>query len=186
MSLLREKVLVFTDGACEPNPGFGGWGVCIVNSKQVHRIAGCEDETTNNRMELLAVIKALTNLPLDQELSIEVITDSSYVANGMSKWMWGWEKKGWKISKKVELKNKDLWQRLHRLALQFDNLWVTQVKGHSRIVGNELADELSMLPILENIHNFDEKEPLDRDFSLYSSFPKTMSLRVVGAQKSLF
>ena len=133
---------LFTDGSCQPNPGPGGWGVVWVRDGQIlAQRHGREGQTTNNRMELMAVIKALESLKKDQ-CNIRVTSDSKYVLKGINEWMENWKKRGWKTSAKKPVKNIDLWQRLDK-AREIHNIEWVWVKGHSGHIENEIADELA-------------------------------------------
>ena len=134
----------YTDGACSGNPGPGGWGAVLIardgNAVVKEReLKGGEAHTTNNRMELLAAINALETLSSASTLT--VVTDSSYVKDGITKWIYGWKAKGWK-KKGGEIKNIDLWQRLDEARLRHDETW-EWVKGHAGHPENERADELA-------------------------------------------
>ncbi len=135
-----SEVVIYTDGACRGNPGPGGWGVWLQYGDHQKELWGGEVETTNNRMELTAVIEGL--LALKRSCDIVIYTDSEYVRKGMTDWLANWKKKGWKTSARKPVKNADLWQRLDELASaqQIDWRWV---KGHSGDPGNEHADELA-------------------------------------------
>lgn len=140
------QVLLFTDGACSGNPGPGGWGYILrhVASGQQREASGGDAETTNNRMELSAVIEGLA--ALTRPTRVEVITDSAYVADGATKWIIGWKKNGWKRREKGQLKpvkNEELWKRLDELMAQHDVKY-TRVKGHSGHVENERCDQLAV------------------------------------------
>ena len=130
----------FTDGACRGNPGPGGWGVLLRFNDHEKRLCGGEAETTNNRMELMAVIQALESLK--RECKIKLTSDSQYVLKGINEWMENWKKRGWKTSAKKPVKNVDLWQRLDKACENHDIEWVW-VKGHSGHTENEIADELA-------------------------------------------
>jgi ribonuclease HI len=133
-------VKIYTDGACSGNPGPGGWGVLLVYGDHEKELYGGEPETTNNRMEMLAAIKAIEALKRD--CRVELYTDSSYLRNGITKWIDGWKRNGWRTAARKPVKNSDLWQRLDALRqnCQIDWYWV---KGHSGEYGNERADELA-------------------------------------------
>ena len=137
---MSNKIIAYTDGACSGNPGPGGWGVWLRAGKHEKEICGGELETTNQRMELQAAIEALK--ALKKPSSITVVTDSKYVLNGITDWIHGWKKKGWKNSKKESVANRELWEALDKLnqVHQVDWQWV---KGHSGDEGNERADELA-------------------------------------------
>ncbi|MEM6648988.1 MAG: ribonuclease HI [Pseudomonadota bacterium] len=131
---------IYTDGACSGNPGPGGWGVFILNGNDQDRLCGGEPNTTNNRMELLAAIKALETFPEGSQLTL--YTDSQYVKNGVTTWMAGWKRNGWKTANKKPVKNKDLWEPLDILANDRRVTW-KWVKGHAGDPGNEEADRLA-------------------------------------------
>ena len=139
-----SRVVIYADGACKGNPGPGGWGALIERSGQYEELYGGETATTNNRMELMAVIRALESLPAGQ--SIDLYTDSQYVQKGMSEWIHGWKRRGWKTADKQPVKNVDLWQRLESAALAHAVAW-HWVKGHAGHPGNERADALANLGI---------------------------------------
>ena len=135
----------YTDGACSGNPGPGGWGVLLVatNGDKVlkeRELNGGEPETTNNRMELLAAIEALEALSRPSALTI--VTDSAYVKNGVTSWIHGWKRNGWRTSSKKAVKNEDLWRRLDEAQARHEVTW-EWVKGHAGHPENERADELA-------------------------------------------
>lgn len=139
------ELFAYTDGACSGNPGPGGWGVLLLakNGDDVIKertLCGGEAETTNNRMELLAAINALEVLERASDLT--VVTDSAYVKNGVTGWMFGWKKNGWRTSAKKPVKNVDLWQRLDEAQARHRVTW-EWVKGHAGHPENERADELA-------------------------------------------
>jgi len=135
------KYKIYTDGACSGNPGPGGWGAVIFdNNNKQKNISGSVKNTTNNRMELSAAIKALENIKTSSEITI--YTDSTYVKNGITEWILKWKKKEWKNSKKKPVKNKDLWIKLDDLCEQNKIKW-KWVKGHSSNKYNNLADALA-------------------------------------------
>jgi ribonuclease HI len=133
-------IKIYTDGACSGNPGPGGWGVFIENSGNVTELSGRDENTTNNRMELKAVIEALKFFTINSKLTIH--TDSKYVMDGASRWVINWKKNNWKTAQKKDVKNKDLWIELDNLLNYHDVSWVW-VKGHDGIYGNERADYLA-------------------------------------------
>ncbi|MCE1244110.1 ribonuclease HI [Oryzomicrobium sp.] len=133
-------VEIYADGACRGNPGPGGWGAWLISGSHQKELWGGEPETTNNRMELTAVIEALT--ALKRPVAVRVHTDSKYVQQGISSWIHGWKRNGWKTADKKPVKNADLWQRLDQLAAQHQVEWLW-VKGHAGNVGNEKADALA-------------------------------------------
>lgn len=135
-----KEVEIFTDGACRGNPGPGGWGALLRYGKNEKKIYGGDKLTTNNRMELLAAIQALESLK--EPSRVTLTTDSEYVRQGITSWMSGWKKRGWKTANKKPVKNVDLWQSLEKAsdAHQVDWMWV---KGHSGHRENEIADQLA-------------------------------------------
>jgi ribonuclease HI len=134
-------VLVHTDGGCTPNPGPGGWGAVLRYGDHVREMCGGEPgSTTNNRMELMAPIMALETL--NRPSTVHVFTDSSYVRGGITSWMAGWERNGWRTSAKQPVKNVDLWKRLKQACERHQVEWFW-VKGHSGVPDNELADQLA-------------------------------------------
>ncbi|MCI5896772.1 MAG: ribonuclease HI [Candidatus Aphodousia sp.] len=139
---MREERLlkIWTDGACKGNPGPGGWGVFMRWGNRTKEMCGGEVSTTNNRMELTAVIEALR--VIKRPVPMTIFLDSQYVRNGIEKWMDGWKKKGWRTASGSAVKNVDLWQALDDLIARHDIEW-EWVKGHAGIEGNEKADELA-------------------------------------------
>ena len=137
---MSDRVQIFTDGACRGNPGPGGWGVLLRYGDQERQLFGGEQETTNNRMELLSVIEGLSALKRPCEITLT--SDSTYVLKGIQEWMSNWKKRGWKTASKNPVKNVDLWQRLDALIESHDIEWCW-VKGHSGHPENELADQLA-------------------------------------------
>jgi ribonuclease HI len=133
-------VEIFSDGACKGNPGVGGWGALLRMGETEKELFGGEPNTTNNRMELTAVIQALTALTRPCEVLIH--TDSQYVMKGMMEWIEGWKAKGWKTAAKQPVKNDDLWKTLDKLVAMHDVDW-RWVKGHSGHPENERADQLA-------------------------------------------
>lgn len=131
---------IWTDGACKRNPGPGGWGVYMVYGPHEKELCGGEALTTNNRMELTAVIEALKSIK--RPVKIRFHMDSNYVRDGISKWIYGWKKKGWKTADGKPVKNDDLWKELDSVREGKDIEW-TWVKGHAGDVGNEKADALA-------------------------------------------
>lgn len=135
-----KHVVIYTDGACRGNPGPGGWGATLNYKGHEKELSGYEPETTNNRMELRAVIEALNTL--NEPCSIELHTDSTYVKNGVEQWLEGWKAKGWKTANKKPVKNKDLWELLDAAQSRHQISW-HWVKGHAGVEGNEKADQLA-------------------------------------------
>tara|TARA_S200000501_G_scaffold58464_2_gene48833 strand:- start:7585 stop:8043 length:459 start_codon:yes stop_codon:yes gene_type:complete len=142
----KNKIYIYTDGACKGNPGIGGWGALLKYSKSTKELKGYELETTNNRMELIAVIEALR--AIKEDLKIEIITDSQYVKSGINNWIVNWKNNGWRTAAKKPVKNKDLWQELDDLVQNYRIKW-KWVKGHSGDPGNERADQLANDAIAE-------------------------------------
>lgn len=141
MSFSSElPIKAYIDGSCLGNPGPGGWGVYLVQDQFSEELFGGEKLTTNNRMEMMAAIKAL--LHVDQKYSIELITDSVYLKNGITVWIKNWKKNGWRTSQKEPVKNQDLWIQIDELAKNRNLIW-NWVKGHDGNFGNEKADFLA-------------------------------------------
>ncbi|MGB7183677.1 MAG: ribonuclease HI [Burkholderiaceae bacterium] len=131
---------IYTDGACKGNPGPGGWGALIICADAAKELFGGEPNTTNNRMELLAVIRALESI--NDRTDLAVYTDSQYVQKGITEWITGWQKRGWKTSANKPVKNADLWRELLAQSERHNVQW-HWVKGHAGHPGNERADELA-------------------------------------------
>lgn len=142
--------MIFTDGACRGNPGPGGWGVVLNYQDQRKTLRGYAAETTNNRMELTAVIEALR--ALNRTCDVEINTDSKYVMQGINEWIANWKRNGWKTAARKPVKNSDLWQQLDDEVSTHKIDW-KWVKGHSGVEGNELADQLA-------------NQAIDEEFSL--------------------
>jgi ribonuclease HI len=141
-----EEIVIYTDGACEGNPGPGGYAAIVDRGGKRTEITGKAQRTTNNRMELLAVIAALRTL--DEPASVRVVTDSQYVANGMRSWIHNWRKKGWKTASGSPVKNRDLWEELDKLAAKHRLRW-EWIRGHDGHPENERADALARAAIHE-------------------------------------
>jgi ribonuclease HI len=135
-----KKIVIYTDGACEGNPGPGGFAAVIREDGREREVTGAEPQTTNNRMELTAVIRALESLPEPRE--VHVVTDSQYVVLGMTEWIRAWQRKRWKNASGQPVKNKDLWSRLLELTSRHKVNW-EWIRGHSGHVENERADRLA-------------------------------------------
>lgn len=142
----KPNVEIFTDGACSGNPGPGGWGAILRSGGHTREIHGGEAHTTNNRMELMAAIEALR--ALKRPCHVILTTDSVYVRDGITKWMFNWQRNGWKTADKKPVKNAELWQALQDASRQHQIEW-KWVKGHSGHPENERADELARLGIAE-------------------------------------
>ena len=143
---MKSDVIIYTDGACKGNPGVGGWGAILEYKDKNKKIYGYDENTTNNRMELTAAIRALG--VLKEKSKVIIHTDSKYVMNGITIWIDGWKKNNWKTSNKKEVKNIDLWKLIDKLN-SFHSVEWKWVKGHSGNTGNEMADELANLAIIE-------------------------------------
>ena len=137
---MTDRVEIYTDGACKGNPGVGGWGAWLRNGGNETELFGGERHTTNNRMELLAVIEALSTL--SPPANARLHTDSQYVQKGISEWIHSWKRRGWRTSDGKPVKNVDLWQRLDAVSGQHKIEWVW-VRGHAGDPGNERADQLA-------------------------------------------
>lgn len=138
--MTEKRIEIYTDGACSGNPGPGGWGVLLRWNGHEKELCGGEGDTTNNRMEMMAVIEALG--ALKGASVVDLYTDSKYVMDGITKWIEGWKVKGWKTASKKPVKNVDLWQRIDA-AVQAHDVTFHWVKGHAGHEGNERADELA-------------------------------------------
>ena len=134
------RVRIFTDGACKGNPGPGGWGAILKYKKACRRMSGGEPDTTNNRMEMMAAIRALE--ALKRPVSVDLYTDSQYLRNGITKWIRGWERRGWRTAADTPVKNVDLWRRLQTAMQPHDVRW-HWIKGHAGHAENEQADTLA-------------------------------------------
>ncbi len=141
-----KKVVIYTDGACSGNPGPGGWGALLIYGDREREICGGEADTTNNRMELTAAIRALQ--ALTEPCNVELFTDSTYVRQGITVWLANWRRKNWRTAAGKPVKNQDLWQDLEAAASPHAVAW-HWVKGHAGDAGNERADELARQGILE-------------------------------------
>jgi ribonuclease HI len=153
-----NKTTIFTDGASRGNPGRGGWGSVVIENDMVTELGGREDNTTNNRMELTAAIEGLRAVKGDDQITLN--TDSSYVINGITKWVHGWQKNGWMTKAKEEVMNRDLWEELARFKK--DITW-NYVGGHSGVVGNERCDTIAT--------SFADGEPTDLYKGSLANYP---------------
>ncbi|HBU63205.1 MAG: ribonuclease HI [Oceanicaulis sp.] len=138
--MAENTIVIHTDGACSGNPGPGGWGAILHWKGHEKELSGAEAETTNNRMELTAAIAALE--ALKRRSKVRLVTDSTYVRDGVTKWIHGWKRNGWKTAAKKPVKNDDLWKRLDAIASKHDVTW-EWVKGHAGHPENERADQLA-------------------------------------------
>lgn len=136
-----NKIIIYTDGGCRGNPGIGGWGVLLKYGDKQKTLKGNAKNTTNNQMELTAIIQALKSLK-SNTISIELYTDSKYALDGINSWIKSWKKNNWKTASKKPVKNQELWQELDTLNQKFDINW-HWVKGHSGNIGNEIVDKLA-------------------------------------------
>lgn len=146
VSTEKEAVEIFTDGACSGNPGPGGWGAILRWRGHEKELSGAEPQTTNNRMELMAAIQAIESLK--RGMPVVIHTDSTYVKDGITGWIYGWKRNGWKTAAKKPVKNDDLWKRLDQALSGHDVEW-RWVKGHAGHPENERADELARNAIAE-------------------------------------
>jgi ribonuclease HI len=137
---VNKRVAIYTDGACRGNPGPGGWGVVLRYNGASKELFGGEPDTTNNRMELTAAIRALE--ALTQPCAVDIYTDSTYVRDGITQWLDAWRARGWRTASRKAVKNRDLWQRLVAASESHDVSW-HWVKGHAGDAGNERADWLA-------------------------------------------
>jgi len=139
-----SAVTIYTDGACRGNPGPGGWGVLLMSGEHRRELSGAERDTTNNRMELTAVIRALE--ALKRPAVVDLYTDSEYVRRGISEWLPDWKARGWKTAARKPVKNQDLWETLDAARARHQVRW-HWVKAHSGVPGNERVDALANLAI---------------------------------------
>ena len=140
------RVAIFTDGACSGNPGPGGWGAILRWGDTERALKGGESETTNNRMELMAAIKALESL--NRPVKVDLYTDSTYVQKGITEWIHSWKRRGWKTASRKPVKNEDLWRRLDDL-IQYQEVSWHWIKGHAGHEDNERADALARAGLSE-------------------------------------
>ncbi len=139
---MTDTIEIWTDGACSGNPGPGGWGALLISGEHRRELHGGDKQTTNNRMEMTAAIEALNALKAPSKVTLHV--DSTYVKDGLTKWIKGWKKNGWKTADKKPVKNQDLWQALEAACARHEIKWVW-VRGHAGDAGNERADALARL-----------------------------------------
>lgn len=151
MGYTMKNISIYTDGACSGNPGPGGWGAILIYKQNKKEISGYVDQTTNNRMELMAVLKSL--IALKEPCKVDLYTDSAYVCNAFSRgWIIAWEKNGWKTSKKSDVENQDLWKEILNYKQQHI-IYFHKVKGHSDNEYNNRCDELARKEIVNNQKN---------------------------------
>ena len=143
---MTDIVEIYTDGACKGNPGVGGWGALLQRGGKTRELCGGEAQTTNNRMEMTAVIRALE--AIEPGSRVRLHTDSQYVQQGIQSWIHSWKRRGWRTADKKPVKNEDLWRRLDELAAQHEVEWLW-VRGHDGNPGNERADELANLGVAQ-------------------------------------
>ena len=173
--IASRKVIIYTDGACEGNPGPGGWAAVLWYGNHVKEVTGADPATTNNRMELQAAIGALA--VLKHACDIELFTDSVYLKTGISEWLPNWKQRGWITVQKKPVKNEDLWRQLDSLASQHKITW-RWVKGHAGHVDNEKCDQLAVAEIAALRKRFSSQE-LDK---LRAAFE---AARLATAQRTL-
>jgi ribonuclease HI len=140
MDYMTDRVDIYTDGACSGNPGIGGWGAYLKYKDNVKELSGSAENTTNNRMELVAAIEGLKILKKSSKVNL--YTDSVYLKDGITKWIFNWQRNNWKNANKKDVKNKDLWIQLLEVVNKHDINWIW-VKGHEGNKGNEIADNLA-------------------------------------------
>lgn len=136
----KPFVEIYADGACSGNPGLGGFGAILKSGEKIKELSGCEEKTTNNRMEMLGVITALE--ALRKPCKVKIVTDSNYVVKGMTKWIKGWTRNNWMSAQKKAVMNRDLWERLLRTSQPHETEWVW-IKGHNGHPENERCDRLA-------------------------------------------
>lgn len=141
---MKDKIIIYTDGACSGNPGPGGWGALLRWNGHEKELSGGEAETTNNRMEMMAVIKALEAVKVKKP--VHLYTDSKYVMDGVNQWLAGWKARGWKTAAKKPVKNQDLWEQIDS-AISAHHVTFFWVKGHSGDPDNERVDSLAVAAI---------------------------------------
>lgn len=154
---MGDGIELFTDGACRGNPGVGGWGTLMKFKDRERELYGADAETTNNRMELMAVIEGLSALK-SKRYPVTITTDSRYVMDGIRQWLPAWKQRNWQTAARKPVKNVDLWQRLDELTQQFAIDW-QWVKGHSGHPGNERADALANQAIDEYLLKLNGRKP---------------------------
>lgn len=176
-----DTAWIYTDGACSGNPGAGGWAFCLAVQQEgalkIFEASGFDAQTTNNQMEMEAVAQALQFLKeRGFAKNAFVFTDSSYVAQGLESWIWGWIKKGWKKADGSEVANVEIWKRLHELRSQFVSLKLEVVPGHADIPGNEKVDKLAVAAYAERA-TVPVRESADSQALVYSAFSELPQLR---------
>ena len=173
-----DKILIFTDGACSGNPGPGGYGTVIVHPEgEIKELGGKKSPTTNNQMEMLATIKGLQHIG-SKKGTVWVLTDSTYVIRGITQWIWGWKKKGWKTADGKSVTNIDLWKELEAAVLNrkpYGDIEWKYVRGHSDIPGNERCDEIAVAFSQKNFIELYEGPLLNYHISIHD-IPEDLSL----------
>lgn len=147
MKISFDSILLFSDGACKGNPGPGGWGsIVVLPEGHVRELGGFDPQTTNNRMELTGAIRALAELEAPASAPVEVFTDSTYVIRGITEWIWGWRRRGWKNAEGLDVANRDLWEELSRQVVRTGPAGIQwrYVRGHRGVPGNERCDEIAV------------------------------------------
>lgn len=185
---MKDGILIFTDGACSGNPGPGGFGAIVINpfNKKVFELGNSDSATTNNKMEMLAVIRSLEVLN-DFENQIYIITDSTYVIRGITQWIWGWKKRSWQTSEGKDVSNKELWLRLDALVQKRKSKnqlvqW-KHVRGHQGVPGNERCDEIAVCFTKRQYVDLYEGSLSDYSIDVYN-LPSDMSLPKMSDKKS--
>ena len=148
-----KKVQVITDGSCKGNPGPGGWACLLRYGGNLKEMYGSEKQTTNNRMEIMAAVRGLA--ALKEKCDVEIVTDSEYVKNGITQWIVGWKRNGWRTKSKDPVKNQDLWQELDRQVGRHSVVW-SWTKGHASHADNNRCDELAQMAASTQTTNTDE------------------------------
>ncbi len=195
----KDEITIFTDGASRGNPGPGGWGAVVVSDDKVTELGGGEVRTTNNRMEIMGAVAALSSIGNSNQ-KVTLYSDSSYLLNGITKWAKGWQRNGWKTKTKEDVQNRDLWEKLLDVTDGKDIEW-KYLGGHVGIVGNERADEIAtsfadatptklynglLLGYGRNILNFDLDKTLAREKSVSRSHSKAKAYSYLSLVDGVF
>jgi ribonuclease HI len=170
MTVELKSLVIFTDGACTGNPGPGGWAAILASpGGDVVELGGADSATTNNRMEIMGPLRALKSLPKPPNHGIFIYTDSTYVIRGITQWIWGWRKNGWKNSSGEEVANKDLWEELAKQVgrLKPAKIEWRYVRGHSGVPGNERCDEIAVAFAKQGRCKLFRGPLLDYDVAIY-------------------